>query len=130
MPDAFVMTSSAFLFVPAGIAGWRQQTPVFVALFGGALFSTLYHAYDEQRFEMLDVVWASFSVVAALLVWLAGWKRYGPTHWRSWVPIALGLAAMIIFFVKGSYEHTEDVENRPDDYEVFHSMWQIGRAHV
>lgn len=123
MGDGFVIASSALFFVPALISAFRQQLIVTITFTGAALFSTLYHSYNEQEFTELDVIWASLAILVALLMLAVLVRHYRPWHWRVSLPLALGLTALILYFVEGRNSTSNSVD--PSHYNLYHSLWHL-----
>ena len=121
--NPWVVASSAFFFAPAVVSLFRQHLIVTIIYTNAALFSTLYHVHNEQEYADLDVVWASLAVAVSMLLLAVLALHYAPWNWRVFLPFALGLAGMIVYFVAGQAFDAE--EARTEHYEIYHSLWHL-----
>lgn len=128
MPNAYVVGSSALFFVPTLLSFFRQSIVVTIVLFNAALFSTLYHFSDETEYENLDIIWASITVLMALLLMAILARRFPPWNWRVFLPFSFGLAAFIVYFTQGQARATEgsdELDTDSNTYILWHSLWHV-----
>lgn len=119
----WVVASSSLFFVPAFIALGRQNVVVAIVLMASSLFSLLYHINDERAYEELDVIWASLAVLIALLLLCVLLTRYVPWHPRVALPLAFGLAGLLVYFLEGQSTGTGGTDS--NHYELYHSLWHF-----
>lgn len=120
----WVVASSALFFVPALLAFLRQSVVVAIVYINAALFSTLYHANAEQKYEELDVFWANVAVLLSLVMLAVISIRYAPWNWRVLLPSLFGITGMALYFV-GGQDETPSVTQHDPHYEVYHSLWHL-----
>jgi predicted membrane channel-forming protein YqfA (hemolysin III family) len=123
MPNAYVVASSAFFFVPALLSLFRQCIFVSVVLINAALFSTLYHVSNEKNYEDLDVFWASLAVFVALLLLAVLALDYAPWNWRIVMPLLFGVTAFVLYFTDGQCQGDPCVPTQK--YDLYHSLWHL-----
>lgn len=116
--------SSGLFFVPTIIAFFRQSFLITIIFFNAALFSTLYHASNEENYEELDVMWANLAVLCSLIILVIVSKRYSPWNWRVLVPTIFGLGAFGLYFGYGRAPETTNTE-LDNEYNLFHSLWHV-----
>ncbi len=87
------------------------------------MFSSLYHFYDEQNYEMLDVIFAVLTGLILAFLLIRIWKMYGTKSIRFLTPFIFGVLSLSVYFVNGSaYDHS-DTQNI--QYAIFHTMWHV-----
>ena len=122
--NKYTVASAAFLFVPTLISVYTQAMPVTLTFAFSTVFSTMYHASDEDDYETLDVIWANIAMFLALIMIGLIAIRYGIFHWRVLVPFILGAAAIFIYFFNGYADDDENPNDLPD-YDLYHSLWHV-----
>lgn len=129
---AWVVSSSALFFIPTVLSAFTQHIIVFVVLFMTSIFSTLYHAYDEEKFETIDTIFASFSMLLSIMLTFGLGVQYkkaktGSTEkkillGRLLCVVIFGVAALTVYFVGGSdLSSNDDTEN--EQYDILHGLW-------
>ena len=132
---ALVVSSSALFFIPTIISAFTQHLMIFVILFMTSLFSTLYHSFDEEKFETIDTIFASLSLILAILLTFALGLQYKMAKSNSFekkqllarllIVVIFGVAALVCYFVGGS-DLSEDDDTDNDHYDALHASWHIG----
>lgn len=121
MANPWVIASSTTFFVPALVASCYQSILVAIVFFNAALFSTMYHAYGENRYESLDIIWASLALLLALMLIAVLVKRFGVWSWQVLLPMLMGSTAIVLYLTEGNITGNM----RPSEYETFHSLWHV-----
>lgn len=116
----WVVASAALFFVPATISVFTQNLLVSIIYFGSALFSTLYHAYDETQFVEEDLLFAILAIVISLVVLAVIARHFSWYSWRILVPLLSGVTGVGIYFCQGQLSLPE-----PISYEIYHSIWHL-----
>lgn len=119
--NAWVVASSAFFFVPGLVAFLRQSILVAIVFLMSALFSTLYHTSNEQDYGDMDVMWASMAIFIALLMLAINAMHYAPWNWRVILPLAFGVAGIVLYVVGGQKTTSGEAVN----YDLYHSLWHL-----
>jgi len=122
--NKYTVASAAFLFVPTLISAYTQAMPVTLAFGFSTVFSTMYHASDEDSYETLDVIWANIAMFLALIMIGLIAIRYGVFHWRVLVPFIFGSIAIALYFIHGYADDDEDPDTLPE-YDLYHSLWHL-----
>lgn len=119
--NTFIMLSGATLAIPAVVSFFKQPLIFPIVLSVATGMSLMYHHNEEQKFEDLDQIWASFTMLIGALGFLLIMKQYGTFHWRTVGIVLTGIAALVLFFQQ-DYRET-DVVKRDGNYELYHALW-------
>lgn len=123
--QTWVVASSALFFVPALIAFLRQSVLVAIVFINAAIFSTLYHIYDEDKYESLDVFWANMAMTVALVMLAVISIHYAPWNWRVLVPSVTGIVGLAMYFVGGQTVLSDGTVQEDPHYDLYHSLWHL-----
>lgn len=132
---ALVVSSSALFFIPTIISAFTQHVIIFIILFMTSLFSTLYHSFDEEKFETIDTIFASLSLILAILLTFALGLQYKMAKDQSTqkkrylarliIVVIFGIGALVAYFLGGSdLDSDDDTDN--EHYDALHSGWHMG----
>ena len=121
--QGWVIASSALFFVPAAISVFRQSLLITLIFAATALFSTLYHASNETKYEEIDVFFACLSIILSLVMLALIAIHYAPWSWRVLLPVIFGAVGMIVYFLEG--QASPDHSDLGDHYELYHSLWHL-----
>ena len=119
---AWVIASSALFFIPTVISFFRQSIVVTLIYFFSALFSTLYHASDENNYSDEDVMWAVLAIFISLVMLAILTLHYPIWNWRILIPILFGIAGIVIYVTEGQLSETP-CDKADEHYAIFHSIW-------
>ena len=120
----WVIVSSALLFLPAILSFFRQSLVVTIVFFCSALFSTMYHANDENNYEDLDLIWASLTILVALVMLCLIATKYVFWNWRVLLPLVFGVAGLLVYFLEGM-QSTDPLQKDDSHYDLYHSLWHL-----
>jgi len=121
--NPWVIASSAFFFIPAILALFRQSLVVAIIYFNAAIFSTLYHVSDQKQYAELDVIWASLAILISLVMLAVISLYYAPWNWRVFLPFMFGISGLIVYFVGGQCSDT--CQTNDHHYVLYHSLWHL-----
>jgi NADH:ubiquinone oxidoreductase subunit 5 (subunit L)/multisubunit Na+/H+ antiporter MnhA subunit len=119
-----LIVSSALFFIPTALSFFRQSIVVTLIYFFSALFSTLYHANNEQSFSDEDVTWATFAILISLILLAVLTVHYPIWNWRIIVPILFGVAGIVIYVTEGQLSEAP-CDHADDTYTTWHNIWHL-----
>jgi predicted membrane channel-forming protein YqfA (hemolysin III family) len=101
---ALLIASSALFFIPTAVSFFKQSIIVSLLYFFSALFSTLYHASNEQKWVQEDVIYATFAILISLALLAILTVHYPVWNWRILVPLAFGIAGLVVYVTEGQLD--------------------------
>jgi len=106
--QAFLLTSSGLLYIPALLACVYQPFPYAVLLLLSASFSMMYHSAQERRHAISDMIFAHCVLFASTIAFTILSIKRGMFDWKVVGAALLSGVAVVFYFVggHGNTDHT------------------------
>ena len=116
-------SSSATAALPACVAFYKQPAPVAIVLINATVFSVLYHESEEEKYDVMDQIWANLSLLLIILGFVVMLRTRGVDR-RVVFTLATAVLAGVMYALQGYREPGPSTEK----YELYHSLWHIFSA--